>query len=479
MTACATLPAHSSRRTAWMLALLALAQLIIALDATIVFVALPAIGAALRFSAQQLQWVISAYTVAFGGALLLGGRATDLLGRRRMYVLGQALYALSSLAAGLAPTSGALIAARAAQGLGGAFLFPATLALINTHFAEGPARNRALAIWSAASAAGLALGALLGGVLTEGFGWQAIFFACAPLSGAAALAAGALIPRDAPRERARRFDLAGALTVTSGATLLVFGLVQGPDGGFLAPPVPAALAGAVALLALFVVIELRGRDPLMPLHLLRNPNLRAAMVLTCVFMSSFGAQYYFLALYYQQVYGYSVLQTGLAYLPATLLCTVGIHLSTRLLPRLGARATLAAGLALGALGLGWIVAALPAGRGFALLLPGIAILSVGQGITWTAMWITAASGVAPREQGVASGMASTAQQIGSALGLAALVALANHGTLGRHGAALALATEQGLRAALAGTALVALSGVLVALRIRRTAAAPTQPLHVG
>ncbi|HFD4211490.1 TPA: MFS transporter, partial [Pseudomonas aeruginosa] len=364
-----------------MLALLACAQLIIALDATIVFVALPEISRALDFSAQRLQWVVSAYTVAFGGFLLLGGRATDLLGRRRMYVLGQSLYALASLAGGLAQSELPLILARAVQGLGGALLFPATLALIGNHFAEGPARNRALAIWSIASAFGLALGSALGGALTELFGWASIFLVNVPLAGAAALLALRLIPADARRQRGRRFDLAGALTVTAGATLLVFALVQGPESGWDAPSVRFGLYLSVPLLLAFLAIEHYSRDPLMPLRLLGNRNLQVAMLLTAIFMSSYGVQYYFLAIYFQSVYGYSVLQTGLAFLPATLLCTLGIRVAERLLARHGARATLVAGLLLGALGLGLLAACLPLGRGFLALLPAIVILSVGQGMT--------------------------------------------------------------------------------------------------
>ncbi|MCW5512459.1 MFS transporter, partial [Pseudomonas aeruginosa] len=320
-----------------MLALLACAQLIIALDATIVFVALPEISRALDFSAQRLQWVVSAYTVAFGGFLLLGGRATDLLGRRRMYVLGQSLYALASLAGGLAQSELPLILARAVQGLGGALLFPATLALIGNHFAEGPARNRALAIWSIASAFGLALGSALGGALTELFGWASIFLVNVPLAGAAALLALRLIPADTRRQRGRRFDLAGALTVTAGATLLVFALVQGPESGWDAPSVRFGLYLSVPLLLAFLAIEHYSRDPLMPLRLLGNRNLQVAMLLTAIFMSSYGVQYYFLAIYFQSVYGYSVLQTGLAFLPATLLCTLGIRVAERLLARHGAR----------------------------------------------------------------------------------------------------------------------------------------------
>lgn len=442
----------------WMLALLACAQLIIALDATIVFVALPEISRALDFSAQRLQWVVSAYTVAFGGFLLLGGRATDLLGRRRMYVLGQSLYALASLAGGLAQSELPLILARAVQGLGGALLFPATLALIGNHFAEGPARNRALAIWSIASAFGLALGSALGGALTELFGWASIFLVNVPLAGAAALLALRLIPADARRQRGRRFDL-----------------VQGPESGWDAPSVRFGLYLSVPLLLAFLAIEHYSRDPLMPLRLLGNRNLQVAMLLTAIFMSSYGVQYYFLAIYFQSVYGYSVLQTGLAFLPATLLCTLGIRVAERLLARHGARATLVAGLLLGALGLGLLAACLPLGRGFLALLPAIVILSIGQGMTWTAMWVSAASGVDPAEQGVASGMASMTQQIGGALGLALLVALANAQVRGADAASLLASQARGIEWVTALSALLALFGAALALRLRREEPAALQP----
>lgn len=421
----------------WMLALLACAQLIIALDATIVFVALPEISRALDFSAQRLQWVVSAYTVAFGGFLLLGGRATDLLGRRRMYVLGQSLYALASLAGGLAQSELPLILARAVQGL--------------------------------------ALGSALGGALTELFGWASIFLVNVPLAGAAALLALRLIPADTRRQRGRRFDLAGALTVTAGATLLVFALVQGPESGWDAPSVRFGLYLSVPLLLAFLAIEHYSRDPLMPLRLLGNRNLQVAMLLTAISMSSYGVQYYFLAIYFQSVYGYSVLQTGLAFLPATLLCTLGIRVAERLLARHGARATLVAGLLLGALGLGLLAACLPLGRGFLALLPAIVILSIGQGMTWTAMWVSAASGVDPAEQGVASGMASMTQQIGGALGLALLVALANAQVRGADAASLLASQARGIEWVTALSALLALFGAALALRLRREEPAALQP----
>lgn len=448
-----------AKPSGWMLLLLATAQLIIALDATIVFIALPEIGQELGFSAQQLQWVVSAYSVAFGGFLLLGGRASDLLGKRRFYIIGQALYALASLAGGLGGSALLLVLARAVQGVGGAMLFPATLALINSHYSEGAARNRAFAVWSAASAAGLALGALLGGVLTQWWGWEAVFLVNVPLAGACALLARRWIPADAPRARGRQFDLPGALSVTLGGTLLVFAIVQGPEWGWTAPATLGCLGLALALLGLFAWIEHRGRDPLMPLRLLRHRSLCMAMLQTALFMSSFGVQYYFLTLYFQQVYGYSVLNSGLAFLPSTLVCTFGIWLAERSLLRFGLRSTLVSGLLAGALGIGLVYLALPTGAGYWSLLPGVIVLSIGQGLTWTAMWVSAGQGIAAGEQGVAAGMASTSQQIGGALGLALLVSLANTVSLDGD-------LAHGLQLAVGVSALLALLGALLALGLR-------------
>ena len=447
------------------LTLLAMAQLIIALDATIIFVALHEMGVQLGINAQQLQWIVSAYTVAFGGCLLLGGRAADLIGRRRVYRSGMALFALASLVGGLSNSGGVLIAARAVQGIGAALLFPATLSLISTLYAEGAARNRALAIWSMASAGGLALGTLLGGVLTQSFGWSSVLLVIVPVASACALLAGWWLPRDAAVLRGRSFDLAGCLTVTLGGSLLVTTLVQAPEWGWAAPRTLGCLLASAALLAAFVVIEQRSRDPLMQFSLLRLRSLRAAMLLTMVFMSSFGVQYYFLALYFQDGYGWSALQAGLAFLPPTLVCTFGIRISERMLRRRSPRQVLALGMAAGAIGIGAVAVALPDGATYWALLPGIVVLSIGQGMTWTAMWIVAGQGVPAAQQGVASGMAATAQQIGGALGLALLVMLAN---ANRSTSALGTSPEalQGLVHAQYGAALFALLGVAVALWLR-------------
>ncbi|WP_246703557.1 MFS transporter [Rhizobium sp. P28RR-XV] len=283
------------------LALLAFAQLIISLDINIVFVALPQIGQGLSFSDQTLQWVVSAYTVFCGGFLLFGGRAADLIGQRRLFITALGLYAASSLVGGLAWEPAIIIAARAVQGIGGAFLFPATLSLVNRLFPEGTARNRALAVWGGAGASGLTIGSLAGGFLTSAFGWPSVFFVNVVLASIAIAAAFFVIPQD-PRQAVRRsFDLPGALTVTGGATLLVFALVQGPVFGWNAAPILSAFGLSALLLLAFVIIELQSRDPLMPAKLLSNRMLVASMAITFLYMGTFGALPYFLTVLFQDI----------------------------------------------------------------------------------------------------------------------------------------------------------------------------------
>ncbi|QWF85230.1 MFS transporter [Amycolatopsis sp. CA-230715] len=409
------------------LALLALAQLIFSLDLNIVFVALPDIGAELGFTGQTQQWVVSAYVVFAGGFLLFGGRAADLLGRRRVFVVALTVYALSSLAGGLAWHPVVIVAARAVQGIGGALLLPSTLSLITTLFEEGPRRNRALAVWGGAGASGLTVGALLGGVLTEAFGWPAVFFVNVPLAGLVALAALAVIPRDEAVTERRRFDLPGAFTATGGSCLLVFVLVQGPEIGWTAPSIVVSAALAVVFLVSFAMIESRSADPLMPLRLFRNRSLTGGISVTFVYMATFGTLPYFLTVLLQEVHGFSALRTGLAFLVPSLAIAAGTQLGERLTTGFGTRATLAGGFALGVAGTVALALGFDGERGFGALVPGLIVSGIGQGITWTAMWIAAAAGVAPGEQGVASGMASTTLNIGNAIGLAVLIAIANAG----------------------------------------------------
>jgi MFS family permease len=448
------------------LALLAFAMLIVSLDQYIVVVALPEIGHDLGFSDQTLQAVISAYAVASAGFLLLGGRAADLLGRRRILVAGLAVYAGASLAGGLAPTPALLLIARALQGLGGALVFPATLSLVNSTFLEGRERNRAVAVWGAAGAAGLVIGVLLGGVLTRTFGWEAVFFVNVPLAGVAVLLAFALIPADRQRDPGRRLDLPGALSVTLGLTLFVFALVEGPNLGWGSPAVVASAASSLVLLGAFTIIERHSCDPLVSPRLLANRNLGTAVGIAFLFWATFGSVLYFLTIYLQDVHGYDALEAGFGFLLPTTVVVAGSALAGQLATRFGLRSTLIAALAVGALGALALGLAISADGSYAALIPGLIAISIGDGIVFTTMFIAAGTGVTSDEQGVASGIASTSTSIGAAVGLAVLVVVANAGTNGLTGEELRRATADGLGAAVLVIAALIAATALVALNLR-------------
>jgi EmrB/QacA subfamily drug resistance transporter len=448
------------------LALLAFAMLIVSLDQYIVVVALPEIGRELGYSAQTLQSVISAYAVASAGFLLLGGRAADLLGRRRVFVTGLTLYAAASLGGGLASEPEFLLVARAVQGLGGALVFPATLSLVNTTFAEGRERNRAVAVWGGAGAAGLVIGVLLGGVLTQALGWEAVFFVNVPLASLTILLAFALIPADGARERGRTFDLPGALTATAGITLLVFALVEGPTLGWDAPAVVAAAAASLVALSAFALVERRNPDPLVPPRLLANRNLATAVAIAFLFWATFGSVLYFLTLYLQNVRGYDALETGVGFLLPTAVVVAGSALAGRIATRFGLRRTLVGALAIGALGALALGLAMSPNGSYARLIPGLILLSIGDGVVFTTMFILAGTGVADREQGIASGLASTSTSVGAAVGLAVLVLVANAGTDGLSGEALRTATADGLSTAVLVVAAGIAAIAMIALNLR-------------
>lgn len=436
-----------NRETA-MLALLSFTMLIVSLDQYIVVVALPDIARDLGYSARTLQSVISAYAVTSAGFLLFGGRAADLLGRRRVLVTGLALYAGASLAGALATGPGLLLAARALQGLGGALAFPTTLALINTTFAEGRARNRALGVWGGSGAAGLVIGVLLGGLLTQAFGWEAVFLVNVALAGPALPLAFVLIPRDGAREKGRTFDLPGALSVTSGVTLIVFALVQGPGLGWLSPGVLVSAVAGPLLIGAFVIIERRSSDPLMPPGLLANPNLVTGVVIAFMFMATFGSVLYFLSVYFQEVLGYDALQTGAGFLVPTAVVVAGSTTAGQLVTRFGLRRTLAASLTMGALGAVALGLAISPNGTYPGLVPGLVALSIGDGVVFTVMFIAAATGVSDRQQGIASGIASTGSGAGAGVGLALLVLIATAGLDGLSGERLRIATADGISTAL-------------------------------
>lgn len=449
----------------WGLALLAFAQLIYSLDINIIFVALPEIGAGLGFSGQTLQWVVSAYTVFCGGFLLLGGRAADLLGQRRVFIFALWIYALSSFVGGFAWSPLVIVIARAVQGIGAALLFPSTLSLINRLFDEGHQRNRALAIWGGAGASGLTLGSLAGGVLTSTYGWPSVFFVNVVLAGIAIIAAFFVIPKDEARTDRRSFDLPGALTVTAGATLLVYALVQGPEDGWETTHIVVALMLAVLSLLIFTIIESRSRDPLMPVRLFANRSLVASMVITFIYMGTFGALPYFLTVLFQNVQEYSALQTGLAFIIPSLAIFSGTQLGARLANRLLMRTTLIVGFAIGIVGILALAPAFYVGASYMYIIPGLVVSGIGQGIVWTAMWIAAASGVAHQEQGIASGMASTTLNVGNAIGIAVLVAFANQGLGGLQGNALRDGIASGSQHALFLTTAGLVLGLLVSLAL--------------
>ncbi len=457
---------RTDRRRASKLALLSFAMLIVSLDQYIVVVALPDIGRDLGYSAQTLQTVISAYAVASSGFLLFGGRAADLLGRRRVLAAGLAFYAIGSLAGGLATGPAVQLSARFVQGLGGALVFPGSLALINTIFSEGPARNRALGVWGGSGAAGLVVGVLLGGVLTRAFGWEAVFYVNVPLAGAALALTFVLIDRDRPRDRTRAFDLPGGLSATGAVTLLVFALVQGSELGWTSPGIVVAITIGIALLGGFVKVEQRSGDPLVPPSLLRNRNLLVATALAFMFMATFGSSLYFLSIYFQDVRGYDALGTGVAFLVPTAVVVTGSAVAGRVVTRLGLRRTLLTALAMGGAGAIGLALAITPDASYAALVPGLVAISLGDGIVFTAMFIAASIGTPDHQQGVASGIASTGSGIGAVVGLALLVLVANNGIDGLAGEQLRDATAEGIKSAVFVIAGAILATMLIAWQLR-------------
>jgi MFS family permease len=453
-------------RKAAALALLSFAMLTVSLDQYIVVVALPEIGRELGYSAQTLQSVISAYAVTSSGFLLLGGRAADLLGRRRIFMAGLAFYGGASLAGGFATTGAFLLGARAVQGLGGALVFPATLSLINTMFEEGSERNRALAVWGGAGAGGLVIGVLLGGLLTQTLGWESVFFVNVLLAGLALILTFPLIARDRDARMERSFDLPGALSATVGVTSLVFALVQGPTLGWRSPGIVASASVGLVLLGALVIIERHTSDPLVPPRLLANHHLRIAVTIAFLFMATFGSVLYVLTIYFQDVHRYDALEAGVAFLLPTALVVAGSTFGGQMATRFGLKRTLVGALSLGTLGAGALGAAMSPNGSYASLTPGLIALSIADGTVFTTMFIAAATGVSDQDQGVASGIASTGSGVGAAIGLALLVLVANSGTDGLTGEELRVATATGLRTAV----LVVAGGIAVtlvlALRLR-------------
>jgi len=395
------------------------------LDVAIVNVALPSIKTDLGFSQTGLQWVITAYAILFGGTLLLGGRLADLLGRRRMFVAGLALFALSSLLCGFAWSSGSLVAFRALQGLGGALLAPAALSLLMTTFAEGRERNLALGIYGAASGSGAAAGVLLGGVLTSYFGWSWIFFVNVPV-GLAAIALAPVLLRESRADHLahRHFDLAGAASVTAGLMLLVYGLTRATSDGWGSPVTVGLLGAAAALVAAFVAIESRSRSPLLPLRIFRLRALSAANATMALVGAVTFSEFFVLTLYVQDVLHYSAVQSGVAFVAFALSVVVASNLAQVVVGRVGVRVTLTSGLVLATISLGLLTRLPVDGHYFWNLFPAFVLGGIGLGFSFVPVTIASLAGVDRADAGVASGLVNTSRQIGGAIGLAAVSTIA-------------------------------------------------------
>ena len=503
-------PVH--RHLGLALVVIATAQLMVVLDATIVNVALPDIQKALGFSGSGLEWVVNAYALTFGGLLLLGGRAGDLLGRRRVFIAGIILFSVASLLGGFATTQEWLLAARAIQGVGGAIVAPTALSLVTTTFPEGPPRNRAMGVYAAMSIAGAAVGLILGGVLTTYLSWRWVFFVNVPIGVAVMLAAPRVLGESARRHG--RFDLPGAITGTLGLAALVYGLTSAattPNGvsHWGDTKVVASLTAAVVLLVSFVLIEWRSKHALMPLRIFKNRNRSGAyLIMLCIGTAMFG-MFFFLTVFVQTVWGYSALRTGIAYLPmvATIMLMAGV--SAQLVPRIGARPLMLAGSAIGAGGMYWLSRINEHSTYVNGLLGPIIVTAIGLGMLFMPVTLVALSKVEDKDAGLASSLLNTGQQVGGSIGLALLgtvawTAVANSiHSQAAAAAAAAAKSGHGLHAAASGAipkaiyahalsvgfskgfllssaiALLALIVTIVMIRVRREDLAGVNPMVAG
>jgi EmrB/QacA subfamily drug resistance transporter len=460
------------------LGLLALTQFVVVLDAAIVNVALPSIGTDLHFSQENLPWVVNAYVLTFGGFLLLGGRAADLLGRRRMFMIGLVLFALASLACGLAANEGQLIAARAVQGLGGAILSPAALSIVAATFREGAERNKAMGVWGAVAGSGAAAGVLLGGVLTEWLGWEWVFWVNVPIAIAAALVAPTLLAESHAEGMARRFDVTGAITVTAGLSIAVYAIVDAESAGWGSSQTLLLLALAAALLVVFTVTELRSKQPLVPFRIFKLKALRSANASMFLFAAGMFSMFFFLTLYMQQVLGYDALKTGLSYLPLAGGMVISAGVASQLVTKLGVRPVFVTGLALTTIALLWFSRVSPDGSYLSDLLGPSLVFAIGGGMSFVPATIAAVSGVSERDSGLASGLINTTQQIGGALGLAILSTIATSHTqdVAATAGSRAAALTDGFQVALIGCAVVVFAAAVLAALLTPRLEAPTEPV---
>jgi EmrB/QacA subfamily drug resistance transporter len=467
MTALTTQPSFlGTRRGKLTLALLTAVAFLDFIDASIVNIALPDIRQDLGFSVQDLQWVLSGYLLTYGGFMLLGGRAGDLLGRRRVLVAGTSVFAISSLIGGFAGNASVLVGARLAQGLGAAMMLPAALSLLTTNFKEGKDRNTALGIWGGVAGLASAAGVFLGGVLTEGPGWRWVLFVNPPIAVVLLGAIFWLIPGERRRAPLANFDVLGTILVTAGMLLLVFALVKAPDQGWGSGRTIGELIGAGVLLAAFVANEQRSRNPLVPLSIFRVKGLAAADVTMLIAAAGVISMFFFLTLYMQNVLGYSPLETGAAYLPFTAGVAVAAGVASQLMAKIGARPLIVGGAVIGASGLYYLSRIPVDGSYVTNLFPGMMIVSVGLGAMFVAVTTAANAGVPADKAGLAAALVNASQQVGGALGLAIFSAIATARTthlLGTH-TPVPQALTSGFHQALLAECFFVVATALIALR---------------
>jgi EmrB/QacA subfamily drug resistance transporter len=469
-------PSSTARTTPnpWLVLVIAcLAQFMVVLDASVVNIALPSVQRGLHFSAANLQWVVNGYTLIFGGFLLLGGRAADLLGRKRLFVAGVILFTAASLLNGVAQSSGMLIVGRGLQGLGGALVSPAALSIVTTTFTDGEQRTKALGVWSAIAAGGAAVGLLMGGVLTDIASWRWVFFVNIPV-GIATIALAVRYVRESRMDvEHRSYDVAGAMAVTGGLVVLVYAIVKAQAYGWGSAQTLGLGAVAIALLAAFLVIESRSKAPLMRLSIFRIRTLAVADTALLLVASGMFGMFFFASLYVQEILGYSPLKAGLAFLPVTLGIIVGAGFAQQLIKRLGVRVVSIVGITLAAAGM-LVLTQLPVhGSYVGNLLVGLVPMSLGMGLTFVPITLLGTSGVKGEDAGLASGLFNTAQQVGGSLGLAILSSLAAsqttsllHGT--GHGGAIAARVSGYHVAFLAAAIMLGIAAVLMTVVLRKS-----------
>ena len=465
----ATHPVASDRRKWLALALLCVVQFMVVLDIAIVNVALPSIKVDLGFSQGDLQWVISAYALVFGGFLLLGGRAADMLGRRRVLLAGIVMFTVASLLAGLAWSEPSLIGARALQGLGAAIITPAALSILSTTFAEGRERNIALGAWGAVGGFGAVGGVLLGGILTDALSWEWIFFVNVPV-GLVGLALAPILLHESRDAAVKSFDVAGAVLVTSGLSSLVYAITQAGQDGWLAAETLAVFGISLALLVAFVAWELRHPEPLMRFGILQNRTLSGANVAGFILGTSLFSMFLMLTLYMQQVLGYSAMKTGVSYLAVAGTAIIWSAVASQLVTRIGVKPVLVVGMGMLTAGLLYFTQVSVGGSYVSDLLPGFLLTGVGIGFSFVPISIAALAGVKAAEAGLASGLINTSQQIGGALGIAALSTIATSQTQDSlvSGSVLPQAMVDGFSSAFLVGAIVAALGVVAALTLIRS-----------